>query len=231
MEQIGIIAAMDEEMSAVKARMKDVSEKVVYEKIFFTGRLAGRDCVLVECGIGKVNAARTTQLMIDYFHVSHIINVGTAGALNYELNYLDIIISTSCVQFDFDLTIFGRKQGELPGLGRYIEASPYLINILSAAVHEIDDSHRIVKGIIATGDQFINDPDKKKKMYEVFQAECDEMEGAAIAQTAHLCRVPFVIIRSITDKPNNREVVDFYSYLEKASIRCAKFLEKALPRI
>ncbi len=227
MKIIGIIAAMNEEMSAVKSKMTDIKAKIIYEKAFFTGFLSGKPCVLVECGIGKVNAARTTQLMIDHFSPSWIINVGSAGALNYELNYLDIVISTACLQFDFDLTVFGRKIGELPELGQYLKADTALVQLMEHAIHQTDSNHSIITGVIATGDQFINNPSIKQSMYEQFHAECDEMEGAAIAQVCTLCKIPFVIIRSITDKPKTKEKVDFYQYLEKASARCALFLEKA----
>ena len=231
MKIIGIIAAMDEEMSAIKSKLTGLKSQTIYEKIFFTGFLSERPCVLVESGIGKVNAARTTQLMIEHFSPSWIINVGSAGALNYELDYLDIVISTACIQFDFDLTVFGRKKGELPELGQYLKADPTLVELMGRAVGQTDSEHHIITGIVATGDQFINDPTIKKSMYEQFHAECDEMEGAAVAQVCTLCKIPFVIIRSITDKPKTQEKVDFYQYLELASARCASFLEKAAPWI
>ncbi|MCI6676755.1 MAG: 5'-methylthioadenosine/adenosylhomocysteine nucleosidase [Clostridiales bacterium] len=227
MKAIGIIAAMEEEMSAVKAKMTHIKTMSIYEKTFFTGFLSGKQCVLVECGIGKVNAARTTQLIIDHFSLICIINVGSAGALNYNLDYLDIVISTACVQFDFDLTVFGRKQGELPELGCYLTADTSLVSLMEKAIRLTDSKHRIFSGIIATGDQFINDPEIKQTMHEQFHAECDEMEGAAVAQVCTLCHLPFVIIRSITDKPNSKEKVDFYEYLDEASARCACFLEQA----
>ncbi len=226
MKRIGIIAAMEEEMSAVKEKLEHMETKQLYGKTFFIGFLSKKPCVLVKCGIGKVNAAHMTQLMIDHFSPSYIINVGSAGALNYNLNYLDIIISTACIQFDFDLTVFGRKPGELPELGQYLKADSHLIELTKQAITETDSSHGIITGIIATGDQFINDPTVKQSLYNRFQAQCDEMEGAAIAQVCTLCQVPFVIIRSITDKPNTKAKVDFYDYLEQASTRCAQFLEK-----
>lgn len=226
MKKIGIIAAMEEEMDAVKQKLEHMETKQLYGKTFFTGFLSQKPCILVKSGIGKVNAAHTAQLMIDHFSPSCIINVGSAGALNYDLNYLDIIISTACIQFDFDLTVFGRKPGELPELGQYLKADSHLIELTKQAIMQTDSCHRIITGIIATGDQFINDPVIKQSLYNQFQAQCDEMEGAAIAQVCTLCQLPFVIIRSITDKPNTKEKVDFYDYLEQASLRCAQFLEK-----
>lgn len=231
MKRIGIIAAMEEEMSAVKAKLEHMETKEIYGKTFFIGFLSKKPCVLVKCGIGKVNAAHATQLLIDYFAPSCIINVGSAGALNYDLNYLDIVISTACIQFDFDLTVFGRKPGELPELGQYLKADTHLIELAKQVMTQTDSYHHIITGIIATGDQFINDPTAKRSLYEKFQAQCDEMEGAAIAQVCTLCQIPFVIIRSITDKPHTTAKVDFYDYLEQASARCAQFLEKMAQQI
>jgi adenosylhomocysteine nucleosidase len=236
MKKIAIIAAMEEEANAIKKIMNNISENKIFEKTFFTGEINSKECVLVQSGVGKVNAARTTQLLIDRFDVKAVINVGSAGALNNNLNYGDIVLSTACLQHDFDITCFNHPKGYITDLGVLFEADKELINIFenscrgSMVCNSVDDI-KIVKGIIATGDQFYNDPEIKQKLYKEFNAECDDMEGAAIAQVCKLCDVPFIIIRSITDKPKNKEEIDFYKYLEMASNRCAEFLYVAIEKI
>ena len=228
MKFLGIIAAMDEEYEEILKIMEVSKKEKYFEKEFIIGKIKNTECVLTKSGVGKVNAARTAQLMIDNLNVDAIINVGSAGALNQELNYGDIIISTSCIQHDFDITCFDHPKGYITDIGVEIKADEKLIDKLEKASKKIDKSVKVVKGIIATGDQFYNSPRIKKNLRETFNAECDDMEGAAIAQVCMLCEKPFVVVRSISDKPKTEEKVDFYEYLTMASKRCAKILEEAL---
>lgn len=227
-KMIGIIAAMDEEHKEILNIMEETYIEKNFEKEFVIGKINNTKCILAKSGVGKVNSARTTQLLIDKYDIDGIINVGSAGALNENLNYGDIVISTSCVQHDFDITCFNHPKGYITDIGVEIKASSELIELLENAIIKIDKSINIVKGIIATGDQFYNSPQIKRTLRETFNAECDDMEGAAIAQVCTLCNKPFVIVRSISDKPKSEEKVDFYEYLEMASKRCAKMLSEAL---
>lgn len=230
-QKFGIIAAMDEETKEIEVIMTEIKEEIYFEKVFKIGKIGKVECILVKSGVGKVNAARTTQILIDKFKVNTVINVGSAGALNEDLNYGDIIISTSCLQHDFDITCFNHPKGYITDLGVQFEASQELINCFEEASKKIDTSVQVVKGIIATGDQFYNSPEIKRELRKEFNAECDDMEGAAIAQVCVLCKVPFVVIRSISDKPKSKEKVDFYEYLEMASKRCANILEEGLKQL
>ncbi|MBQ9279998.1 MAG: 5'-methylthioadenosine/adenosylhomocysteine nucleosidase [Clostridia bacterium] len=216
----GIIAAMQEEFDAIYEIMSKTKQIVYYEKEFMCGKIGDKNCILVLSGVGKVNAARTTQLMLDKFEVNAVINVGSAGALNEELGYGDIVLSTALVQHDFDITCFGHPKGYISDIGVEIKADDKLIEMFEKT------SMKVVKGTIATGDQFYNSPEIKRALRETFHAECDDMEGAAVAQVCMLCHVPFVVIRSISDKPKSEEKVDFYEYLELASKRCAKMIEE-----
>jgi len=229
MKNIGIIAAMDEEMNAIKKLMINISQITYYNKDFICGEIQNKNVILVKSGVGKVNAAATTQVLIDKFDVDAVINVGSAGALNYELNFGDIVISTGLVQHDFDITCFNHEKGYITDIGTVIPADEYLINIFENAINKINI--HTVKGIIATGDQFYNDPDIKQEIHKQFNAECDEMEGAAVAQVCKLCNIPFVIIRSISDKPKSKEKVDFFEYLKMASDNCAKILNEAFKNL
>ncbi len=246
MNLIGIIAAMEEEAKEIKKTMQEygkIEEIHYYEKQFLKGKIENKNCVLVKSGVGKVNAARTTQLLIDYFSVDAIINVGSAGALNEKLDYGDIIVSTACIQHDFDITCFGHPKGYITDLGVQVKADETLVKRLEQVIQEqiteeklkIKDEKimtgKLVTGIIATGDQFYNSPEIKRELRKEFHAECDDMEGAAIAQVCYLCHIPFVIIRSISDKPKTKEKVDFYEYLEMASKRCAFLVREFLKKL
>lgn len=228
MESLGIIAAMDEEREEILKIMKNIQKERHFDKEFMIGEIKNTKCILAKSGVGKVNSARTTQLMIDKFDVDSIINVGSAGALNDELNYGDIIISTSCIQHDFDITCFNHPKGYITDIGVEIKADEKLIEKVENASKKIDKRVNVVKGIIATGDQFYNSPKVKRDLRKLFNAECDDMEGAAIAQVCMLCNKPFVVVRSISDKPKSEEKVDFYEYLNIASKRCAEILYEAL---
>ena len=227
MNKFGIIAAEVQEMEAVKEKMQNIQEIKIYNNIFYEGTISNKNCVLARAGEGKVNAARTTQILIDKFEVDAVINVGSAGGLNPELDFEDIVVSTACVQHDFDITAFEREKGYIPNIeDKFIYADKTLLEKATKAIEA--SNNKVIKGIIATGDEFVDNKEKRKELYEQFNAECVEMEGAAVAQVCHLDNIPFIIIRSISDKANGNEKIDFERYLEIVSKRCAEYLEKML---
>lgn len=226
MKYIGIIAAMEEEMNAIKKLMNEIKEIDIKNLKFIEGKIKKQDCVLVQCGVGKVNAARTTQLMIDNYEIEEIINVGSAGGLSDKLNVGDIVIGNKIVQYDFDITAFGHKKGYISGVGEYVECDPNLISKIVNIVTETGGNYKVEQGIIATGDRFCNSVELKQTIIKEFNAIAVEMEGGAIAQVAFLNNVPVVIIRSISDSPNGNNEMDFEKYLELASSRCAEIIKK-----
>ena len=227
MQKIGIIAAEIQEMEAVKEKMQNIKETKFYNSTFYEGTISNKNCVLVRCGEGKVNAARTTQILIDKFEVDAVINVGSAGGLNPELDYEDIVVSTACIQHDFDITAFGREKGYIPNIeDKYIYVDKTLLEKATKAIEQTNN--KVIKGIIATGDEFVAGKEKREALYKEFKAECVEMEGAAVAQVCHLDNIPFIIIRSISDTVNGNDKIDFESYLDVVSKRCAEYLEKML---
>lgn len=227
---IGIIAAMQEEMNAIKNVMDNIKEIKIFGLEFYEGAIQNKKCILVKCGIGKVNAARTTQILIDKFDVEYIINVGSAGSINDDVNYGDIVIGKYVVQHDFDITAFGHEKGYISSnLGIKLESDEILIKSCEEAIEKIDkDKFNIIVGTIATGDIFCTSPKMKEKIRQKFNADCVEMEGAAIAQVCILDEKPFIIIRSISDSPNGKNEVDFNEYLNMASSRCASFIKELM---
>lgn len=198
--RVGIIFAMEEELNAFKEKVEVTNEKKIYDLTFYQTSVNNLDVILVLSGVGKVNAARTTQVLIDFMNVNYIFNVGVAGSVSKSVDICDIVIGSLVVQHDFNLKAFNRNRGEIPNIGTFIEGDDYLIETSEKSINGAK------KGVIASGDIFCNDQRMKEKISKEFNALCVEMEGASIAQVCHLSKVPFVIIRSISDSLNGNKM-------------------------
>ncbi len=229
MQEIGIIVAVDEEREAILNIMTDVKVEQIYNLRFLRGKIQEKDCILVKSGIGKVNAARTTQVMIHNFDIQYIINLGTGGSINGMLNIGDIVISKQVVQHDFDITAFGHSKGYISGVGDKIICDRELMNEMEQIIQSIPErSYQIKMGVIATGDIFCADLWMKDKIRVKFSADVVDMECAAIAQVCYLDNVPFIAIRSISNTPNGKNANISDENLKLASKRCANILKEFL---
>lgn len=229
MKRYGIIAAMQEEMQEIEKIMTEKENKKIYELDFINGKINDTEIVLVESGVGKVNAARTTQILINNFDIDAIINVGTAGSANDKLDIGDIVIGSKSTQHDFEATALGYPKGYISNVGQYVESDRVLIQKMKDTISNIQDTEFKIKiGIIASGDIFCTELKMKEKIRNKFNADAIEMEGAAIAQVCKLDNIPFIIIRSISDKPNGNNSITFEQFLEKASKRCAMIIKEFL---
>lgn len=227
MNTIGIIAAMQEEMNEIKKIMNNIQEKTIYELKFYEGTIDNKNIVLVESGVGKVNAARTTQVLIDNYKIDAVINVGSAGSANQELQIGDIVIGKTLVQHDFDITAFGHPKGYISNVGEKIKSDENLIKSMEQTIENLQNKEFKIKiGTIASGDIFCTEPKMQEKIRDKFNADAIEMEGAAIAQVCKLDNVPVLVIRSISDSPNGNNNITFEQYLETASKRCAEILSE-----
>ena len=201
MNKIGIIFAMKEELDEL-LNMVDLIDTInIYELIFYKCNLNNKELILVESGVGKVNAARATQILIDNMKVDCIYNIGVAGSVNKDVNVLDIVIADRLVQHDFDITPFDHEKGYIPNVGVYINSDNTL---LSKCINTDINANKHV-GVIASGDIFCKDYNMSNKIANKFNALAVEMEGASIAQVCHLCNIPFIVIRSISDSPNSND--------------------------
>jgi len=227
---IGIIVATDEELIEIKNIMDSFEEKDIYELTFVKGKINNKKVIVVKCGIGKVNAARTTQILINNFKISKIINIGAAGGINPNLKIQDIVIGDKLVQYDFDISASGDyEKGEIQGVGKFIRSDYELLSLCKKVLEKrAQNNVNIVIGTIATADIFCSDPEVAKKAREEFDAECVEMEGAAIAQVCYLDRIPFLVIRGISDTPNGHNEMDYYTYCHIAAKHAAEFLQDLL---
>ncbi len=231
MEKIfGIIGAMEEEVVLIKDCLEDLVEKEIASIKFYFGNINNKKIVLTQSGIGKVNAAICATLLIEKFNVSKIIFTGVAGGVNSDLNIGDIVISTDLIQHDFDLTSFGRKMGEIPNIKSLsFFADKELINIANESISEIGLNG--LSGRIISGDQFINSDEIIKELGDSFKADAVEMEGASVAHVCHLFNIPFVVIRSISDKANGDSRIDFNEFVKLAADNSAKIILKMIEKI
>lgn len=220
---IGIIVAEPEEMEAIKELMYDLEEIYIHNLNIYKGKISNENYILVRSGVGKVNAARTTQILIDKFNIKYIVNLGSAGALNDTLNIGDIVLGQKLVQHDVDLTAFGREKGYIPETGKYFESNHNLLDKFKKVKIE---KQKVLSGIIASGDIFCNDVHRKENIKKDFSADCVEMEGAAVAQVCTLNNIPFIVFRSISDIPNGKNELEFNEYLKLASKNCAKIISQ-----
>lgn len=227
---IGIIGAMEEEVEILKSLLTDLKTEERCGLSFVSGRLDGKDTVIVRSGIGKVNAGACTQMLLDHYPVDYVINTGIAGSLDAEINIGDIVLSEDAVQYDVDAVSFGYLLGEIPRVGTMaFEASDRLIAMAEEENRKVNPDIRTFIGRVATGDRFVSDQETKDWIRQHFQGLCCEMEGAAIAQIAYLNKVPFLIIRAISDKADGSAAVDYPAFEKKAIQHCTR-LTRALVR-
>ena len=232
METIGIIGAMDEEIAVLKEKIDVVTSKSVIGLDFCIGMFNGNSVVFVRSGIGKVNASVCAQVLVDHFAVDYIINVGVAGAVSPELNVGDVVISKDTVQHDMDTSAFGDPLGEIPRMAEsYFKADDELVKLALECAEEICTPEKVFFGRVASGDQFISDKEKKKKLWTTFGAYCTEMEGAAIAHACWLNKIPFVIIRSISDNADNEADMKYEEFVEIAAKNSGEIVYKLLQSI
>lgn len=225
MKKIGIITAISEEFDVINELMKEVKIEEKYNLKLYTGMINDKEVVLVKCGVGKVNAARTTQILIDNYDIEYIVNVGVAGSLNDDLEVGDIVIGKMLVQHDFDTTACGDEKGYITGAGKEFFSNKELIEKCKSIIENDLKEINTKIGIIATGDIFCQELSLKDQIIKEFGADAVEMEGAAIAQVCTLCNIPFIVIRSISDKLNGHNNIDFEKYVISSAKRYQKLIQ------
>lgn len=229
---IGIIGAMEEELVHLKNGMQVESVSTKAGMDFCCGKFLGKEVVIVKCGVGKVNAAVCAQILIDEYNVDCLINSGIAGSLDAKINIADIVISSDVVHHDMDATTFGYKLGHVPGMDTYsFFADENLIKIAKKSCENVLGEDKVHIGRIVSGDQFICEKDIKEKLVLNYNPLCTEMEGAAIAQTAYINKIPFVIIRAISDKADGSEFMEYLEFEKKASDYLIRIMEEFISNI
>ena len=231
--KVGVIGAMDTEIKMLVENLENVVEsKEVFLK-FYEGNFGKTPVVIVKSGVGKVNAGICTQTLITKFGCTHIINTGVAGGIAKELAVMDTVVSTDAIFHDVNAVGFGYNMCEIPGLGTTnFPASLEMLEIAEKAFATLKAENKVkgklVKGRVATGDVFVDTREKKMAIKEICNPTCCDMEGAAIGQVAYLYKIPYIIIRSISDLAENTDEV----YLEdEAATNCSNITAEILKNL
>ena len=222
---IGIIGAMEIEVADLKKVMENTSIINRAGMEFCHGTLCGKEVVVVQCGIGKVNAAICTQVLADLFEVECVINTGVAGSLNAQINIEDIVISTDALQHDMDVTMLGYPKGQIPGIDVLaFEADQKLADLAEKVCKEVNPQIGTFRGRVVSGDQFVAAKETKEELIRLYDGSCTEMEGAAIAQTAYLNGIPFLILRAISDKADDSAHMNYPEFEREAARHCVNLV-------
>ena len=231
-DKTGVIGAMADEVAALKNAMTIRSVTTVADMEFCEGTLDGKNVVVVQCGMGKVNAGICAHTLINTFGVNRIINTGVAGSLDSGIDIGDLVVSTDAVQHDFDVSPIGFVRGEIPYTGLYSFPADETLraNAVSAARRTAPEV-RVHEGRVCSGDQFIASREQKETILSSFGGLCCEMEGGAIAQACYLNHTPFVIIRAVSDKADDSEEVSYQEFEQAAAARCAAIVRSMIGSI
>ena len=219
--KLGIIGAMESEVEVLVSCLANKQQTEKVGSVFYEGVLNGLDVVVVRCGIGKVNAALCVQMLCDLFAVTHVVNTGIAGSLTPELDIADLVISRDAMYHDVNCCNFGYVPGQMPGMPVSYTADDELVRLAFLAAEEVNPGHART-GRVASGDLFVAEKSAKNRIIEKTGALCTEMEGAAIAHTAYRNKVPFVILRAISDKADDSAEMDYPTFEAIAAHRCAE---------
>jgi len=222
MTKLGIIGAMAIEIETLKENMENIQLSCLTGMEFCEGTLEGLPVVVVQCGVGKVNAAMCAQILSSCYGVTHLVNTGIAGSLSADLDIGDLVVSRDAMYHDFDCVHFGYEMGKVPGMDVVsFPADETLIRYAFAAAESVNPGHAKI-GRVASGDQFVAEKALKEQIISRTQGLCTEMEGAAIAQTAYRNGLPFVILRAISDKADDSAEMDYPTFERIAAHRCAE---------
>ncbi|WP_425255603.1 5'-methylthioadenosine/adenosylhomocysteine nucleosidase [Mammaliicoccus sciuri] len=227
---IGIIGAMEEEVEILKSSIENRETIQIAHVIFYKGNIEDKQVVLAQSGIGKVNAAITATLLINEFKPDLIINTGSAGSVDSELNIGDIIISNKVYYHDVNATAFGYKLGQVPSMPEFYETDSKLIDLAKSSIEQLDLNG--IVGEVATGDSFIGSIGQRKEVKSNFPtASVVEMEAGAIAQTCYQYNVPIIVTRAVSDLADKESDVTFEEFLKVACVNSSKIVKLLLNRV
>lgn len=224
---IGIIGAMDQEIKDLLADMKDTRQVSFCNIDYYIGTFLSKDIVVAKSGIGKVNASICATAMILNFNIEKLIHIGIAGSLDKDLNVNDLAIASATIQYDVDQTFFNMPLGFIQGIDLVeLPCSNKIIEDLKKCTEHLGIKSKV--GIIATGDQFVNSNDLKKKIVDTFKAIACDMESAATNQVCYINKIDFCAIRSFSDAGEDIKTSDYFEAKLTASDTATKVLKEYL---
>jgi len=235
---IGIIGAMEKETSLLCETMKNYKTVKTGGFEFLTGKIEGKDVTLLRCGIGKVNAAVGTALLIEKYKPGCVINTGSAGGIHKDLKFGDAVVSTGLVYHDVDVTAFNYAPGQLPGQPQIFPVNEKLVKLAETAIDELKKENTLpndfnhCRGLIGSGDIFMHEPERINNVRKIFpDIAAVEMEGAAIAHCCHLFSVPCLVIRALSDIAGTESPMSFDEFLPIASKHSAHIVMRIVKKI
>lgn len=233
--RIGVIGAMEEEVELLRNQLANTSVREIANSEFTTGTYKGQELILLKSGIGKVNAAMTTTILMQEFKPDLVLNIGSAGGFDEELEVGAVVISDEVRHHDVDATVFGYELGQVPQMPAAYHANKELIELAVQAVEEIGE-HQHAVGLIATGDSFMSDPERVALVKQQFpEMKAAEMEAAAVAQVCFQYDTAFVVIRALSDIAGKESSVSFDEFLPVAAKHSTEIvlrvIEKMLQRV
>ncbi len=230
---LALMGAMEEEVTLLRQEMT-ISAQAMHAGItVYDGAFNGVRVALAQCGIGKVNATICTQMLIDLYTPSALIFTGVAGGLLPNMQIGDLVIASHLIQYDMDLTAFGRRPGEIPGQGRMVESAPELVERCATAFDNAfdgkEDAPNLMLGTVVSGDRFISDAKTLQWLQREFSALATEMEGAAVGYTCHLNELPFVVVRGLSDTAGESASHDFEENLHIVCANSYELMKNLIP--
>ena len=220
--KIGIIGAMPEEIAPVLEKVETYTTKEIADNTYYEANYKGVDLVIAYSKIGKVFSTLTASTMIHHFGVETMLFSGVAGGINPKLKIGDLIVADKLCQHDLDITAFGNPHGFVPGGAQFVETDAALRKLAFEVAEEMKVS--LQEGTIATGDQFVHDPERKAFIESTFNADALEMEGASVAVVCHALNIPVFILRAISDTADTDASFNFDAFMESSAKISAGFI-------
>lgn len=215
--KIAIIGAMEEEVELLREAISNPTTTTIANSEYTEGTYEGKEVVLLKSGVGKVNAGMSTAILLNQFKPDVVINTGSAGGYDKNLEVGAIVISDEVRHHDVDATIFGYEIGQVPQMPAGYKADAKLMAAAEAAVEKIGE-HKAATGLITTGDSFMDDPSRAAVVVENFPTvKAVEMEAAAVAQVCYQFNTPFVVIRALSDIAGKESNISFDEFLPVAA--------------
>ncbi len=223
---IGIIGAMEVEVSSLKNSIEEKEIRTVSGIDFMRGKYFGRDVVVAKAGVGKVNAAVCAQTMILLYNPDVIINTGVAGSLSEKVGVGDIAIALATVQHDMDTSPLGDPPGFISGIDMVeMQCDKEVVKKLLEAAKNVG-GFKFISGIIASGDVFLNSKDIKNKITKTFGAVAGEMEGGSIGQVCTINKIPYGVVRAISDNADGSSHIDYPAFIKTAAENSVKLIKE-----
>lgn len=227
--KIAILGAMPEEVTPLLETLKEYQTIEYANNTYYLTKYKNHELIIAYSKIGKVNSTLSATIMIEKFKAELLLFTGVAGAFNPSLEIGDLIYATKLAQYDLDITAFGHPLGYVPGNEIFIKTDDKLNNLAIEVAKEL--GVKLQSGIIATGDEFICDENKKAKIREIFNADACEMEGASVALVCDALKIPCLILRSMSDKAGEKAEFDFDEFVEKSAKISANFVLKICEKL